>query len=40
MIDIKPMLGICTQFNVLHGDLSVEEHAIFYAKVSFVSDRE
>ena len=31
------MLGLCPQFNILHGNLTVEEHVFFFAKVGFSS---
>ena len=38
MSRIASTLGLCPQFNTLYGNITVEEHVIFFAKVSFGSD--
>ena len=40
MSRIVSTLGLCPRFNTLYGNLTVEEHIIFFAKVSFFSDWE
>lgn len=40
MENIHKEIGVCPQFDVLWGDLTVEEHLLFYTRIKGIPRRE